>query len=116
MGERMKPTTLADLDAEYKRMAEQRLKQLRARFDKLTELKSQVDAEMLVLADEIANHGIPSTMRRRSRFEVPECGTESGYQRHRREREKCPACTVAHREHERIASARRKLHKLTGAA
>lgn len=108
--------TFADIAAEYQKMSDLHLRQLKDRFEKLTALKAQVEAELLVLADDITNYGTPDNRRRRSRFEAPECGTESGYQAHRRKGETCESCKVAHREHERIAAARRKLRKMAGAA
>lgn len=108
--------TFADITADYQKMSAQHVAQLKDRFEKLTALRAQVDAELLVLADDITSYGTPDNRRRRSRFEPAECGTESGYQAHRHKGEKCADCTTAHRSHERIASARRKLRKMAGAA
>lgn len=120
----MTAPTFAELQATYERMTARRLLELRERFDKMTELRNRCDDELLVLADEIENFGTPVTKRRRSRFEKAECGTESGYQAHRQALKKageparvqCDDCKRAHREHERIQSARRRLQKLAAAS
>lgn len=112
-----KADTFAEIEAGYERLAAAHLVRLKERFEKLSEIRRRCDDELLILADDIENHGVPHVQRkRRSRGEIPECGTESGYQRHRHLKEKCDECRVAHRDHERIANARRKLLKLSGAA
>ena len=108
----MTADTMDQIRHEYEQLAQRRLRELRERFTKLEKLRQSIDTELLVLADEIEHFGRPLTKRRRPRDEVPECGTEGGYQWHRHRGEKCEACKVAHRHHERIASARRKLRKL----
>lgn len=107
------PTTLDEVRAEQERLEQVRLDLLRARFNELIAQRDAIDAELLVLADEIHGYGTPTTRRRRSRHEVPECGTESGYQRHRHRGETCDPCKAAHAEHQRINEARRKLARLT---
>lgn len=110
-------TTLDKLRDEYERLGKRRLAEMETRFEQLVALKKRCDDEMLVLADEIENFRTPTAQRpRRSRLKEPECGTESGYQSHRHRGEKCEACKGAHREHERIASARRRLRKLAASA
>lgn len=105
--------TFADLQKSYQKMRANRLVELQKRFEQMTELRKRCDDELLVLADEIENFGVPAPQRRRSRFEKPECGTESGYQAHRRNgKTDCEPCRVAHRMHERIAATRRRLQKL----
>lgn len=108
----MTAPSFMELQETYEKMRARRLTELQERFTKLTDLRARCDDELLILADEIENFGTPGTKRRRSRFEKAECGTESGYQAHRKAGEKCDPCRVAHREHERIASARRRLQKL----
>lgn len=108
--------SFAELQATYEKMAARRLGELQDRFAKLTELRRRCEDELLILADEIENFGTPSTRRRRSRFEAAECGTESGYQAHRKTGDPCDDCKAAHREHERIQSARRRLQKLAATA
>ena len=50
----------------------------------------------------------PITRRKRSRHELPECGTESAYQRHRHYGEdQDEACKEAHRLHNRVQYARK---------
>lgn len=44
---------------------------------------------------------------RRPKAVVPECGTETGYQRHRGRGEKCEPCRLAHNEHNRARYAER---------
>jgi hypothetical protein len=112
----MSATTMDQIRHEYEKLAQRRLTELRERFAKLEVLRANIDTELLVLADEIEHFGRPLSGRRRPRGETPECGTESGYQWHRHRGEACEACKVAHRHHERIASARRKLRKLSGDA
>ena len=48
----------------------------------------------------------------RPRTVVPECGTESGYQRHRARREDCARCRAAHAKHEREKAHARRLAQI----
>lgn len=78
--------------------------------DKLAQLRvlrAKVDAEIEAVAKVIAVAERPK-ITRRSRYVEPECGTESGYQRHRYKGERCPACVRGHAEHQRDAEAARK--------
>lgn len=104
--------TLAALQREHDRIEAAKLRELQKRFVKLQTLRKNIDTELLVLTDEIENIGSTPAARRRSRYDVPECGTESGYHRHRRLGESCEECKQAHRDHERVAAARRKLRRL----
>ena len=52
---------------------------------------------------------------RRSPRDVPACGTETGYQRHRYRGETCDECRVAHAAHNRAADARRRARKVAAA-
>jgi hypothetical protein len=110
------PPSFAELQATYEKMAARRLIELQDRFAKLTTLRQRCDDELLILADEIENFGLPTTRRRRSRYQPAECGTESGYQAHRKTGDTCDECKAAHNEHERIESARRRLRKLAASA
>jgi hypothetical protein len=77
------------------------------RLERLYALQQRVRDEITVL-----EAGLTSGKRRRSRHEVPPCGTESAYQRHRYRQE--PAddeCKTAHAAHERVMSAARRLAK-----
>jgi hypothetical protein len=73
---------------------------LQARLNALMARRSKIDAEI----DEL--RGLLGLNRRRSRLVPPECGTESGYQRHRHYRETCDECRAAHAAHERARVAR----------
>lgn len=76
------------------------------RLADLRAMRKRIDDEITVL--EAAEYD-PS---RRSPKQVPECGTESGYQAHRHRGEDCPRCRAAHAKHERVASARRRVERL----
>lgn len=81
------------------------------RIADLRALRQRVDDELTVL--ENADRPTP----RRSRKVVPECGSETAYQRHRHSRDTatedrtvtCEECLAAHREHERVRAARARL-------
>lgn len=74
---------------------------LQARLDTLVTRRGKIDAEIDELRELLGLTG-----RRRSRLVPPECGTESGYQRHRHYSEKCDDCRAAHAAHERARVAR----------
>lgn len=80
------------------------------RIAELLRLRRKVDAELarLALAAE------PSKIKRRSKFDIPDCGTESGYQRHRyyNEPKTDCGCAAAHAAHEREQSAIRQARKI----
>lgn len=76
------------------------------RAAELLRLRAKVDEELIRLARTI------DTSKRRSKFDVPECGSETGYQRHRYLGEKCDECRVAHNAHEKAARAIRMLRKV----
>lgn len=104
--------TLAELQREHDRIEKAKLRELQKRFTQLQTLRKNIDTELLVLADEIEHIGAAPASRRRSRHDRPECGTESGYQAHRYRGETCEDCKAAHRHHERVAAARRKLRRM----
>lgn len=85
--------------------------------DAIRERLSQIHRERLILADEYtvlseALHHQGERGGRRSRYTPAQCGTESGYQRHRYVREQaCDACRLAHNHHERISAARRRVER-----
>lgn len=112
----MTRTTLAALTDELEDLRERRAAEIRKRIDDLIDLRKRIDDELLVLADEADHVDTPNPNRRRSRHILPECGTESGYQRHRRLKEACEPCKIAHANHERIKAAQRRLNKMTGGA
>lgn len=104
--------SLSDITNELDTLRNKRAAEIRHRIEQLQALRARIDTELLVLLDEVDNVDIPGTQRRRPRHVIPECGTESGYQRHRRLKEKCDECKAAHANHARIAAARRKLSRM----
>lgn len=73
------------------------------RAAELLRLRRKIDAELTRLAGDKA----PRT--RRSKFDVPECGSDTAYQRHRHYGEPIDdACRAAHNEHERVQAALRR--------
>lgn len=82
--------------------------QAKEKLAALKTLRVKVDREIEALAKLIAADERPK-VRRRSRHIEPECGTESGYQRHRYKGEaKCPACLRGHAAHVKDAEAARR--------
>lgn len=70
------------------------------RLASLYALRDRVDREIRELSSR------PNARKKRA---VIVCGTESGYQKHRREgTERCDACKVAHSVHNRIQARERK--------
>lgn len=61
-----------------------------ARLIELERLRREVEREIRRLTTVLA------TRKRRSRKIVPDCGTETGYQRHRYRGEDCADCKRAH--------------------
>jgi hypothetical protein len=75
------------------------------RIDALLQLRAKVDAQIQHALREVNNQ----PTRKRSRHVVPECGTESAYQRHKHYGEDVdPPCQEAHRLHNRVQYARAK--------
>jgi hypothetical protein len=75
------------------------------RIAELLHLRRKVDDELARLA---AVAGVEKP-RHRSKKVIPECGTESAYQRHRYYGEpQDDACRAAHNEYERVRSEMRK--------
>lgn len=79
-----------------------------AKIARLRELRDQTDAELDKWARLVAYRERPK-VERRSRLIDPECGTESGYQRHRYRGEKCDECKAAHAAHEKDAAVARRM-------
>jgi hypothetical protein len=80
---------------------------LEQRLIELRDLRRRVDAEVRKVRAAIAEQKPPGK-RRRSRYEVPECGTETAYQRHHSRGEaNDDACRAAHAEYERVRRAMR---------
>lgn len=76
---------------------------LAEKVDALLALSAKVDAEIIAILREM--NGEPP--KRRSRYVIPECGTESAFQRHHYYGEDIDeACREAHRLHERVRYAR----------
>lgn len=107
--------TLKQLTDDLEELRTRRANEIKRRMEALTDLRKRVDDELLVLADEAMTADIPGQTRR-SRFVTPECGTETGYQRHRTRSETCEECKAAHAAHERVKAARRRLARMGGAA
>lgn len=77
------------------------------RAAELLKLRDKIDAELARLDAEYRPN------KRRSRFEIPECGSESAYQRHRHYGEpQDEACKAAHAAHERGAAMVRRMRKV----
>ncbi len=74
------------------------------RIAELLKLRDRIDAEL----GRLMPHNAPV---RRSRKVLPQCGTESGYQRHRYLGETCDECRQAHASHERAASILRRARR-----
>lgn len=73
------------------------------KIDQLLTLRAKVDAELKAAVARL--NAQPA--RKRSRLVVPECGTESAYQRHRHYGEETDEpCKAAHRLHNRLSYAR----------
>jgi hypothetical protein len=83
-----------------------------ARLRDLYQLRKRVEDEIAALE---APQAVLNT--KRSRNIIPECGTESAYQRHAHSgdtatdehRVSCQPCRAAHAAHERLAATRRRL-------
>lgn len=82
------------------------------RLNELAKLRDRIDAEVRRLHAQMVR--TPKPITRRSRHTMPDCGTESGYQRHYRLGEKCEPCKVAHAAHTAEAHRRRRLLKSAG--
>lgn len=84
---------------------------LRSRLDTLLERRDKIDAEINELRSLLDDRKIVTPSGRRSRLDIPECGTETAYQRHRHRHRKygepipddC-GCRKAHAENNRKAS------------
>jgi hypothetical protein len=109
----MSGVNLRQIDEQLTRLRARRAKEISDRIDELTALRRRIDDEILILAaeGETIDDG---TGTRRSRHVVPDCGTESGYQRHRHRGEDCEPCKAAHATHERVKAARRRLRQIAG--
>lgn len=79
------------------------IQSIEQRTAELLRLRRKVDEELARLAS------VPLPKTRRSKFEVPDCGTETAYQRHRHYGEEIDEdCRLAHNEHERVQGALRR--------
>lgn len=77
-------------------------------LDQLLTERNRIDHQIREALRIVSNHQ-PG---RRSRLVVPECGSESAYQRHRHNGEEADeACKAAHRLHNRVAYAQAKLRE-----
>lgn len=79
------------------------------RVGELLRLRDKIDAELARI------DGCYRPGRRRSRHEIPPCGTETAYQRHKYFDEACPegdACRLAHNAHEKTANMLRRMRKV----
>lgn len=65
------------------------------RIQELMHLRDRIDTEIVAVYER-------ASKRRRSSLVVPECGTETAYQRHLLRGEKCLGCTRAHALNERV--------------
>lgn len=73
------------------------------RIAELLRLRRKVDQELARLAS------VPVPRTKRSKFDVPECGTDTAYQRHRYYGEDIDEeCRLAHNEYERVQAALRR--------
>lgn len=105
-------TTLARLTDELEALRDKRAAEIQKRIEQLADLRKRIDIELALLVDEVQNIDVPTSHRRRSKFQRPQCGTESGYQWHRKNGPCCEDCKNAHAEHERLKSARRRLQRM----
>lgn len=72
----------------------------------LLRLRDLIDAELARI------RYATQTVKKRPRSVIPECGTETAYQRHRHYgEERDEACKAAHAQHERIAAIARATTK-----
>ena len=84
----------------------------RERLSRLYQLRERLDAE--IAATEALARQSPRRVKKRSRHEIPPCGTESAYQRHRHygtlpgPEDEC-GCRAAHAAHNRELERQRKL-------
>lgn len=84
------------------------------RLARLYQLQERLEAEILA-AEAIARQS-PRRVKKRSRYDVPECGTESAYQRHRHygtipgPDDEC-GCRAAHAAHNRELEKQARLRK-----
>jgi hypothetical protein len=84
------------------------------RLVRLYQLRDRLDAE-ITAAEALARQS-PRRVKRRSRYDVPPCGTEAAYQRHRHygtipgPEDEC-GCRAAHAAHNREVERQRKLRR-----
>lgn len=83
-----------------------------ARLARLYQLRERLDAE--IAATEALARQSPRRVKRRSRHDIPPCGTESAYQRHRYFGQRLPpadpcGCLAAHAAHNREQDRQRRL-------
>jgi len=100
-------TKLDQIDRQLDALNETRADLLRKRISELSTLGKRIADEIAVMQDELR----ATTGKRRSRLTIPDCGTETGYQRHNHLGEKCDECKEAHRIHANAQAARRRIAK-----
>lgn len=81
----------------------------RERLQRLYDLQRRIADEIVLL--EAGYIGTGRRKPRRSRYDIPPCGSETAYQRHKHRGEQCDECRVAHAAHERVAAAARRVAK-----
>ena len=77
------------------------------RLQKLYDLQRRIADEITLLEAGYIGSGVRKP--RRSRYNVPPCGSETSYQRHKHRGETCEECKRAHAAHERVAVAARRV-------
>ena len=77
------------------------------RLQRLYDLQRRIADEIVLL--EAGYIGTGTRKPRRSRYDVPACGSETAYQRHKHRGETCTECKAAHAAHERVAAAARRV-------
>lgn len=77
------------------------------RLQKLYDLQRRITDEIVLL--EAGYIGTGTRKPRRSRYDIPACGSETAYQRHKHLGEDCTECRAAHAAHERVAAAARRV-------
>lgn len=77
------------------------------RLQKLYALQRRIADEIALL--EAGYIGTGTRKPRRSRYDIPPCGSETAYQRHKHRGETCEECKRAHAAHERVASIARRV-------
>lgn len=107
-------TTINEIDDQLARLNVKRAHLIKERIGELDKLRRRIDDEIAILMAELSETEAQCKQaRRRSPLTIPECGTETGYQRHRNRGEKCVECRAAHAAHNRAEDARRRIARVT---